>query len=194
MSTSPTRRKGKYLPSLPTHQIFIVDPTQTPLQCWLIGRNPPQKRNLLLATPWDKNLTIKTMKLSIWRLKSPVVTPAACCLTPESPRLGQDLQYLAYLDQTSQDFYLADLNLRWTCFLVGMEGEWKYWTALHCSEKGTYCRDQVPIGTFFRSLLIFQGPYFLHGIAFCILFWFMQIQSAYKLLLLTNGQWPLICL
>ena len=39
-------------------------------------------------------------------------------------------------------------------------------TKLHCSEKGPYFRDQVPIGTFLTfwvpigSLFIFQGPYF----------------------------------
>ena len=33
---------------------------------------------------------------------------------------------------------------------------------MHCSQKGPYFRDRVPIGTFltFGSLFIFQGPYF----------------------------------
>ena len=109
------------------------DPTQT-LQCWLKGRNPPQKRNLLLATPWDNE--IRTSQLKPWNwisVDSSLQSSDPCCrLTSESPRQGQDLQYLEYLDQTSQDFYLADLNLCWTCFLVE---KWKVneHTELHCT-------------------------------------------------------------
>ena len=188
MSTSPTRRKGKYLPSLPTHQICIVDPTQTPLQCWLMGRNPPQKRNLLLV-PLEK----RTSQLKPWNwvsVDSNLQSSDPCSLPPDpwesqagtrSPIPGVSWPDQSRLLSRGPESMLNLLSC-WE-----MEGEWTYWTALHYSEKGTYFRDQVHIRTFFGSLLIFQSPYFLQELlsAYCF--------DSCKFSLHTNScYWPMV--
>ena len=141
---------------------LLVDPIQTPLQCWLIRRNPPQKRNPLLATSWDNE--IRTSQLKPWNwisVDSSLQSSDPCSLPPDpwesqagtrSPIPGVSWPDQSRLLSRGPESMLNLLSC-WE-----MEGEWTYWTALHYSEKGTYFRDQVHIRTFFGSLLIFLLP------------------------------------